>query len=277
MKYLFPLLLLVTLFSFTSCQSSPDTADDTAEETFDPTIIQGTWEMTLNMPADSDVAIPMNYKQYKFYTKDRFFFIAFDQDTVGLFGGGTYTIDRDTFVENLEFMSSDMSDYPTSFSYSHTIDGDSFVQKGVMPSLSGENEDFQLEEHYKKVEGPISEDTDHPYVGLWKMVQDQSGEATELQSIPDSVMRMKIVTPGHFYIVNWNTNRLMPYSAVFGSQKMEDGKYVETVLANTMDNSMNGVIIPYTAEGGEGTFRMHGEIPMEEGPYKIDERYTRVE
>jgi hypothetical protein len=276
MKHLFFLFALATLTCFTSCQNSPDNTEDITEEAFDPSIIQGTWEMTQNMPADANVVMPVDYKQYKFFTKDHFFFIAFNQDSIGLIGGGTYTIDRDTFIESLEFMSSDMSDYPTSFSYSHTIDGDSFIQKGVMPSLSGETEDFQLEEHYKKLEAPISAETEHPYAGLWKMVQAQNGDATEVQTVPDSVMSMKIITPGHFLIVNWRTNSLEPIGAVFGSQKMEDGKYVETVIANTMDREMNGTIIPYTGEGGEETFRMYGEIPMDP-PYKIDERYTRVE
>lgn len=277
MRPLFFLLVMASLLTFSSCQNKQAAGEDTSTDTFDPSIIQGTWEMTHIMPGDTNTVVPVDFKQYKFFTGNRYFLIRYDKDSIRILGGGTYTIDENTFTENFEFFSLDFNDIPTSLTFNHKIEGDQFIQTGVIPGGGDDNEDYQLEEHYKKVEASILADTDHPYLGLWKMEQAQNGDAKEVQTVPDPISRMKIITPGHFFIVSWRKNNLMPGAAVFGSQKVENGKYVETVIANTMNSNMNGTIIPYNAEGGDSSFRMHGDIPMDEGNYKIDERYSRVE
>ena len=277
MKNFIVFFVLATLLSFTACEASQESTDAPTED-FDASIIQGTWEMTHHMPADTNEVIPVDHTVYKIYTKDHFRFIAYNADSISLLGGGTYTITRDSFTENLQFMTMDMTDAPKSLTFSHKIEGNTFAQSGIIPSLGGgEGQNYKLEERYKKVEASIVEPSDHPYVGLWRMMHTQNGDATEVTLIPDSISRMKTITPGHFLIVSWSKNSLMPISAVFGSQKMEDGKYIETVIANTMNAEMNGVTIPYSAEGKNNTFRMYGEMPYNGDIFKLDEQYTRVE
>ncbi len=276
------LLSIGALFIFFSActndqKANQEKADYSTSATFDPSVIQGTWKMTHHMPPDSSEVVPTGWDQYKIFTEDRFFFLAFNEDSLIYLGGGQYTIDWDTFTEKLEFMSwYDEKGATTTFTFDHQIEGDKLIQSGSVVWNEGEEENH-LEEHYTKVEPSVHEDSDHPLLGLWKMEKMQNGDAQEVSSLPDSISRMKVITPGHFFIVSWKKINRQPGGSVFGSQKIEDGKYVETVLANTMASDMNGTSIPYTFEGGKETFRMHGEIPTEQGLYRIDEYYSRVE
>ncbi len=267
--------------SLLTCESNPSASEATSEPSFDASAIQGTWEMTHYMPEDTNTVIPVeDFSQFKFYTKDRFFFVGYNKDSIELYGGGTYTITQDSFTETLEFMSWDPGNGPNQFTFSHKLDGDRLSQSGLMESSSEDGEDFKLEERYKKVEGSIAATSDHPYAGLWKMVENQNGDLEELTTVPDSIISMKLVTNDHFLIAFWNNNHLKPNGILFGKQQMKEGQYIETIVANTMNQEMNGRSFPYSVEGADNAFRMYGEIPADgenTEPYKIDERYTRVE
>ena len=276
------LSLLTTLLILPACQSGEDANDNEQEQevTFDPAIIQGTWEMTENMPADTNITLPVDYHQYKIYTKDHVFFLAFhpDSNSVGMMGGGTYTINQDSFTENLTFMSMHEEGNPTSYSFTHKIDATTFAQSGRMESNVEGEEDFMLEERYRRVESSIGDGVEgHPYIGLWKLEKTLYGDG-ELETQADSIHSLKVITPGHFYIMSSNKNHPEKVNVVFGSQKMEDGKYVETVIANSWSDEMNGQTIAFSAEGAPSTFIMKGVMSYEGNDnYKIEEHYSRVE
>ena len=256
------LFALVAWIAFPACQSG-ETTEEPEEETFDPAIIQGTWEMTGVLPADTNEIIAPDYHQYKIYTEDHVFFLAFNADSVLMIGGGTYTINQDSFTEDLSYMTFYDESLPTSYSFIHQIDSTTFAQSGVMESEEGE-EDFKLEERYRRVEGSVADGLEgHPLVGVWKLDQALYGDDEELAPLPDSMQMLKVITPGHFMAVNYNKNNPGDVNVVFGAQRMEGGKMIESVLVNSWSATMNNVEVPLEIEGGDATYSQKGTMAYE--------------
>ncbi len=281
MKNVLLLFALATLIAFPACQSGEgETQEEEQEEAFDPTSIQGTWEMTGNMPPDTNEVIAQDYRQVKIYTGEQVFFLAFDTDpdTVYMIGGGTYSINDSSFTEDLSYMTFHQEGEPTSYTFAHTITEDSFGQSGVMENPAEDEEDFQLEERYKRAEVGMANSVGHPLVGVWEMEQAMYGDEEELSGIPDSIRSLKVITPGHFYVVTYNKNDLTKVNVVFGSQQWTEGQIEETIIANTWDKGMNGATFTFAVEMDDNTYAQKGTMTYgDRDDYPLEEHFVRIE
>ena len=278
------LLAVLALLSFVACKqnTSTDNTKEEAEEEAAANPLAGAWKMTAWKPADSEEQVAPDVVQYKFYTDSHFFFVGYDDkaDTVAQAGGGTYTVDDGTFTEKIAFASWDSPNVGTSYTFDFTAgeDGNTFKQRGVMKSNVEGEPDFQLAEDYVKV-GPALEPAvaEKAPVGLWKITKSLYGDQEEATAPADSMVIHKLVTPTHFYVVTYNKNTGKLDGMTFGTYEMKDGKYVETVMATTRSIELIDKMLPFEYEYTGDSFTQKGVMEFTDGPFELQEYYTRVE
>ena len=277
------LALLLSISLFYCKQNAPaDNAKEEASEEAFTNPLKGAWKMTAWKPSDSTGMVEPRVVQYKFYTDDHFYFVGYDDvaDTVAQAGGGTYTINDSTFTETIAYASWDSPNVGEAYTFDYTTgdNGETFKQRGVMESNVEGEEDFDLAEDYVRV-GPTidAEVAEKAPVGLWKITRSLYGDQEEAMPPADSMMVHKLITPTHFYVVTYNKNNGKMDGMTFGTYEMKDGKYVETVKATTRSIELIDKMIPYEYEYTGDKFSQKGVLEFTDGPFELEEYYTRVE
>ncbi len=119
--------------------------------------VEGTWELVSAKYTSPDTTYLYPKSEFdhviKIIGKTHFLFISQDTSRIESydFGGGTYTLEGDTYTENIVFFK-----YPgfigQSISYNNQIEGDNWVMTG--PLNKKENEDFKwaMHEVWKRIE-----------------------------------------------------------------------------------------------------------------------------
>lgn len=128
--------------------------------------LEGVWQL-VSGKADGQ-AYPASAREMKIITKGHFMFVREDErgvkdmktiaDTLQAFrtmasGGGTYTVQRNTYTEKLDFFA-DPTYLGRSIAFTCRTEGDRFYQSGAFPVFQNGKKarDVQLEEVWRRVE-----------------------------------------------------------------------------------------------------------------------------
>jgi hypothetical protein len=274
-----PVLFLI-LFCLTLIFACKPATPEQEEEAFvNP--LPGAWKMTAWLPEDSTDMVAPEFVQYKFYTDGHFFFLAYDDnaDTLIGAGGGTYTALKDTFTENLMFVTWDTNAVKLSYTFTYQVKDGKFEQRGTMASTTPDEPDFKLAEDYEYV--GLSIDTSRTPgspSGLWRSNLAAYGDATEATTLPDGDVIYKLITPTHFYVCSFQPTEGRFRGMVFGTWEIRDGKYVERQIVGTWDLVIPGMEVALDYSVSDSQFEQKGAVPTSDGgSSKIEEYYTRVE
>lgn len=149
MKFLSIFLVFVFLLSSTVI----------AQEKKNP--LEGTWELVSGKAtwADTSETYPEtdDWRMIKIISKKHFVFV--NQDTSGEgssgFGGGTYSLEGDSYTEHIEFFAPPYLDFiGKSFSFKSEVKGDQWIMSGTMPlkKMGLAENDMEIYEVYKRLD-----------------------------------------------------------------------------------------------------------------------------
>jgi hypothetical protein len=270
-------LALIALFPVQQDRYNP--SDDASVMSTSP-VLKGTWQMTAQQPQDGNEMQPVNFTMVKIFGDRHFALVYYNEQDPADFtsAGGTYEFKGNKLVERLDYGTMDGAAGST-FTYQCEVNGSTYHQSGVMPGMGENGGDYIIEEDYQKIEAGIGEAKDQPdVVGVWKLDKAAYGEAREAAPPPGGEQALKFITPGHFYVVQYNSQSRKMNGFVFGSWEIKDGKYVETIKATSRGAELLGRSIPYTFAAGKKSFVQDGRVNTANFPnYKIEEHFTRVE
>ena len=239
--------------------------------------LEGTWKLVAAKgyePESTHAGIVI----YKIFTGKQVHFVYYNEKT-GEFrgaGGGTYTLEGDTFQEKLEYFSWDSTAVGTVQAYHFKINGNRLTQSGTLNSKQYQN--YEVEEVYERVEDGISSTkSKHPLIGVWAIESAQYGDnKPNIQETYGKVI--KIITPGFFYGVFFNPDTKHFNGITFGNWRAEGNQYIETVQVFSWDETMAKQEQPFTWEVKADKFYQRGKINAEKyKDYTIEEVSKRLE
>jgi len=272
-------LLLALIAFFPSRQDRYTPSDDIPMISKSPAL-KGTWQMTAQQPQDGTEMQPVNFTMVKIFGDRHFALVYYNEDDPSDFtsAGGTYEFNGSKLVERLDYGTLEDAAGST-FTYQCKVNDNTYHQSGVMPGMGENGSDFIIEEDYKKIEGGIGEKKGQvDVVGIWKLDKAAYGEAREAAPLSGGDQTLKFITPGHFYVVQYNPQSQKTDGFVFGTWEMKNGKYVETIKATSRGSEIIGMSIPYTFKAGKKSFMQDGMVNTGDYPnYKIEEHFTRME
>ncbi len=123
--------------------------------------LEGTWELVSGKStwADTSVTYPEtdDWRMIKIISKKHFVFVNQDtsrEESFG-FGGGTYSLEGDSYTEHIEFFASPYLDFiGKSFSFKSEVKGDQWIMSGTMPlkKMGLAENDMDIYEVYKRID-----------------------------------------------------------------------------------------------------------------------------
>ena len=120
--------------------------------------------------------------QMKIYTEDYMMYANFNsQDSLGGFGIGSYTTDKDTVSENVIYNASDTSNSENPGTFKLIIEKTSKGYKQIIPDILSQGQHIKLTEEYEAV-GTV---TKSPLDGTWKQTKSYyvSGKDTTVNKV----------------------------------------------------------------------------------------------
>lgn len=119
--------------------------------------------------------------------------------------GGTYTIDGNKYIENIQVASwDDFGKEKTDFTFE--IEGDKFHQKGNIILADGTN--IPIDERWKKVETGNSYDN-NPAIGTWDQLSSAYtlADGTHDSHTNATATRFQVITPTHWMRISHRNNK----------------------------------------------------------------------
>jgi hypothetical protein len=212
---------------------------------------------------------------YKIITGEHFFFLYYDDKKVSGAGGGTYSVDNNTFTETLNYYSWDSTAVGTQQTFNWTIEGNVLHQTGLIKGTNN-YDDYVIDEYYERVEEDFTEST-HPLVGVWEVEKSTYGTSTKTAEESKWIVQ-KVFTPRFWYVAYRNRSTGSYNGVGFGTYTLEGDQYVETIAAYSWDQSAVGKTHTFTMELGADRLVQRGKIDTEEYKhYVIVERFRRIE
>ncbi|QHT71128.1 hypothetical protein GXP67_32985 [Rhodocytophaga rosea] len=185
-------------------------------------------------------------------------------------GGGTYTMEGNNYIENLEYASWDgYAKDKTNFTLQTESNNNVMIQSGTIKYPDGSF--VKLEETWQRQNFPAN---DGKHVGTWHMISqkvtDPKGKTTKMQI--DTIKQVKILTPTHWMFIKEHIKdgKKSFAGANGGSYTLNGTRYVE-YLENAED-----VQTDYTLEVKGNKLTMVGTLTTPDGQKTIyDEVYMR--
>lgn len=275
-SFIYPisLMLLIPLYS---CESTSNEKTKPVDK--EMATIEGTWRMSSHQTQSGNEMVMPSFTQIKIYTGNRFFLINYnEEDNQFLMAlGGKYTREATTFKEYIEYYSEDSTLAGSIFDFDYTSDAVSYHQSGILKQEGVA--DIIIAESYERLELGIAEyKAKNKLLGVWKMEKAAYNKMEEAVPLPDGQETYKVITPGHFYVVQSKLENGYFDGVVFGTYKLENNKYIETIHTTSRDSTIIGLSVTYDYEANESTFIQKGELNAVglEG-YKVEEYYIREE
>lgn len=264
MKKLLPLLLFL-IYSLTF---------PTLSYAQENTPLQGTWKLVKSKWGKMKKLQTPTQSIYKIFTKKHFYFIYYDNEEFSGAGGGTYTIDEQTFTETLDYFSWDSTATKTNQTYNWTIEGNILHQSGFIKGTD-EYDDYIIEEYYEKVEEDAS--LNESLTGVWQIEKGTYGDETNTAEENRWTIR-KIFTPTFWYAAFYDARSGSFNGIGFGTYKLKQNQYIETLSAYSWDQSAVGKTYTFTMDIQPETLIQSGMINSDKyKDYKIEEYFKRVE
>lgn len=252
----------------------------------EPASIVGTWKLDQwiqhgNNKTEWEPAPPeMIYEKY--ITDTHFTWINYDpeQDQLTGIGGGTYTFDGDTYIENIEFFhppSSSLAGQQIAFTaefkdgkwyhtgYGKNMEFDPETAETVVVDST------KIEETWIKFEGEV---VDTSLQGTWELLTQRSDPDGPEISYPDFVKYLKHITPTHFVWIQYNSDGDEISGAGSGTYQFDGKRYVENVqMAHPTGSNITDAQITFDCVL-EGNRWIH--YSTTESIY-VDEKWIRVD
>ncbi len=218
---------IALLFLIIGCKEADDKAS---------TDITGTYKMlSVNVKTDKLDTVYLDPRQMKIYTGDYMMYATVNPaDSVGGFGIGTYTVDKDTITETVIYSSSDTvaSDKPEIYKLAITKTDSGYKQliAGMVDNRDGTK--FNLTEDYQSV----GTGTSTPLDGAWKMSELYWIKGTDTTRSPVLGTQYKTYFQGHCIWGNaWKDSLNKIHTGIgYGKFTMSgDNKVKESMIAST--------------------------------------------
>ena len=260
-----------------ACSSGESTApatDAVEEVEVEKASLQGTWKLQKARWGDMDTLEEQTTDIYKIFTKDRFFFIYFDDEKVSGAGGGTFVATDSTFTETLSYYSWDSTAAGTNQTFNYTIEANQLHQFGKINDTEKYN-DYIIDEYYVRVEDGLDA-SQSGIQGVWEY-SDGTGNTSEYL-IENKVKSWKIITPKYFHTIFTYEDSGAYHGTGFGTYTLEGNKYVETISAFSFDQSAVVQAYDFTVEIQEDAFTQSGKINSDQYKnYTVEDNYKRIE
>jgi hypothetical protein len=217
-------ILVMSLFLIIGCNSN-DKKEENAS-------MAGAYKMlTQNVKSDKTDTTYTSLHQLKIYTGDYMMYANFNSpDSVSGFGIGSYTMDKDTIVENVIYNASDTSRNDNPGSFKLVIEKTAKGYKQIIPDIISQGEHIKLTEEYETV----TTATKSPLDGVWK--QTKSYYVSGKDTTANKVTQFKTYYAGHVIwgntYVDYNKKN---YTAIgFGKFEMSgNNKVKESMTSST--------------------------------------------
>jgi len=112
--------------------------------------IEGLWKI-VSYTDIYDIKREWMREKYKFVSEERFAWMDYDKETGQVFGsgGGTYTFDRNTYTETLEYYLADSTVIGTTITFTAEIKKGKWYHKGVFKTPNG---NIKIDEVWERAE-----------------------------------------------------------------------------------------------------------------------------
>lgn len=264
------IVLMAGLF-LASCQTESSTASaDTNEETVTQNAsLTGVWKLVSYQNQEGEMVAP-EFNMYKIIGDKAFALIRHKEDGEFLLAlGGPVSFEGQSFTEKIDFLSSDSTGVGMKFTYKYTLDGNQMHQSGILNGMADDGGDFVIEEDYERVEDYKG---DTPISGFWQMEKAAYDDETEPTS--PEMLAYKIITPSHFYAVQFDYDNKKFGGVVFGTYQMGDGTFSESVISSSWEDIDDGGSYTFDYEVSGNTFIQKGVFDYgEDNHYVIEEHY----
>ncbi|ANE52664.1 hypothetical protein [Flavisolibacter tropicus] len=190
MKQLIMLCILSYLLAFTTVTNAQN------KNTGNSKSMQGAYLMQRQVINDGKKDSVMNTQQLKIFT-DRYMMYAHSlpDDSLGMYGIGTYEIKNGKVIEHV-FFTSDSGARNSSFELAITKKNDGYTQ---VINFNGQG---VLTEDYKTV----SKNVNTPLDGAWKQVKTEFTSTSGETTVDDHPTQFKVFQSGHFIWANTQTD-----------------------------------------------------------------------
>ena len=241
-KFLIIFFLLSGMYSHaqTIAKAKTKTAKTTTTSNAERLDMTGAYLMTRQHATDGAMDTSFNRRQFKMYTDRHMIYVhAADNDSLAVYGIGTYRLENGKVIENI-FYHSDTGSTSENFTLSINKSSDGYSQVIYFPNQTN-NKTFVLTEDYKRVDRNVKS----PLDGAWKQVRLQSTAPDGTITTLDNPTQFKLYQAGNFVWVHTTrdsaTQKPLSYYG-YGTFTMK-GKntIIETNTNTTFASSLTGV------------------------------------
>ncbi len=268
----------------------------------DENSIEGTWVLESYKDAASET--PDQWTQYskdiiyeKFITPTHFIWVKYNQSTKKMegAGGGTYTFDGKTYVENIDFFFPPGSnELGQSIPFNYKRENGKWYHKGYakvmeMDVETGDMEmidSTKIEEIWRRTDATVNT-TNTSIIGTWNLDSYRGKSDSTRQEYPEFIKYMKLITPTHFVWVQYDAEGDMVYGLGSGTYYFDNEKYVESIRTMYPNGpQQQGTVVPFDMEFADGNWKHVGYVilknELENGevitePMYIDEMWSRYQ
>ncbi|MDX1629712.1 MAG: hypothetical protein R3345_13490, partial [Fulvivirga sp.] len=223
--------------------SCGDQAKEDKQEALAEDALQGTWRLVKFIDHGSGDTTWSTYDDDVLYQKHitptHFAWLKYERkdDQLSGVGGGAYTFDGETYTEDIKFFlppgSSELGQ-SIPFDVSFTEDG-GWYHRGYAKDMEFDAESgmmkvmdsTKIEEIWERVSAM---DTTNAIMGTWKLLQYRAEKGDSLMSeYPPFVDYMKLITPSHFFWVQYNNEGDQVMGAGSGTYRYNGETYTENI------------------------------------------------
>lgn len=186
--------------------------------------------------------------------------------------GGTYTLNGNNYVENVETASwEDYEDVKTNFTFK--IEGTTWYHKGTLTTADGT--EVPIDEVWKKVSTGSSYDN-NPSIGVWDQLNStySIAEGSKESHTNDTATRFQIITPTHWMRISHREGKfenLMGGSYTFDGDKM----YPNFEYSSFPDDEFSEVVIEQKINGDKMYWKGYG-ISKENEKFTFEDEFLQV-
>ncbi|MDB5263548.1 MAG: rane or secreted protein [Adhaeribacter sp.] len=160
--------------------------------------------------------------------------------------GGTYTLEKDRYTENLEYFTKDSTKVGISQTYTLSTKGNSL-------QLTGTRNGKPVTESWERLDAG-----DSPLAGAWRIREreTQPGQMSVIQRGPRKTI--KWLSGKHFQWAAINTETKQFFGTGGGTYTLKDGKYTENIQFFSRDPKRVGMSISFDYEVKNGDWHHRG-------------------
>lgn len=285
MKSQFIKMTLLALLGF-SCSTQNDSSEDVATG---PLSLEGSWEITEKIDHDGGKTewepFGTGLIYQKHVTPTHFTWVGYDpaNDVVVGAGGGSYTLEGNKYVENIEFFIPVEDGYVgQTITFEAALEGDTWIHKGSTPLVEfdpevGEVVVFDttyIEEKWVKIKGSTENEN---FVKTWHLENYKPDPEATYDSHPDFVGYMKLITPTHFVWIQYNNsdNGGEVIRLGSGTWSFDGTNYIENIdLWHPQGSNQIGTSVTFDYRIEDGKWYHFGYVKQVENGVAVDSSFV---